>query len=843
MADGVGLPAALQAMCDSMPHAVFIADPAGNLVHTSRFWQQVWGLGASEGLGAGWLSVVHPDDRARVAAEWNDAVAAGRSYVGQYRILRADDTVRLVRVTADVIRGVPDTSGYLGAVADLTELLAAEAALGEERNRLTGILEGTRAGTWEWNVATGEFRVNERWVNILGWTREEWEPTTLEHADLFTHPEDKVASDELLERHFAGELAYFECESRMKHRRGHWVWVLDRGRVVTRTPGGKPEWMLGTHLEITSLKEQERELRRTIAELEAAHRRIEVANDSGGIGVWEFDLAAETLLWDTQMCRLYGLAAHTTTVTADFWEQRVDPRDRNRLARETELAITGAAPFDTEFRIILPDGGLRYLRSAARLIRDDDDAPRLVVGVNWDVTEARTLASDLEYRASHDELTGLMNRSAFDTELRSVLDRVHDAGGEHTLLYIDLDQFKVVNDACGHSVGDRLLREVAELLSGCLRDGDVLARLGGDEFGALLTNCDAADGHNVASALCRTIESYRLFHAGVGYRVGASVGLVQVDAHWSGTQDLIQAADSACYVAKDAGRNRVFSWQSGDSIIRNRTGHTHWAARLGEALDSDGFALFGQRIVPLTSDDRKLWVEVLLRLPTPSGEYLTPGHFLPAAELFDLSTRIDHWVLHQVLQRMAGLPDLSRIATVTVNLSARATADPVFHGQALELLAGAAPGVVERLCLEISESASATAVAAATPFVEKLRGLGARIALDDFGSGLSSFSFLRDLPVDLMKIDGQFISGVIDDPIDDLSVRSFVELANLVGIPTVAEQVADPAVLERVRELGIDFGQGYLLHRPELLDNVLALPSARIPVQGSAPVPTDRAQP
>ncbi len=833
-------PPALAAVCDSMPQAVFIADAAGSLLHTNSRWQRVWGYSNAQAVGDGWLSAIAPADMDRVLDAWRSATSEGRPFEAQFHLQCPDRSARLVRVTADVIKGLPGAGGYVGSVADLSELMTVEAALEDERNRLSDILEGTQAATWEWNVDTGEFRVNDRWVNILGWTLAEWEPTTIELGDLFTHPDDKVESDALLDRHFAGELDYYECESRMRHRDGRWVWVLDRGRLNTRTPDGAPEWMSGTHLDITALKLQEQRLRSTIQELEVAHDRIEVANDSGGIGVWEFELTSDTLLWDRQMCRLYGFAEDLGAVTAEYWEALVDPRDRDRLAHETAAAISEERPFDTEFRIRWSDGSVRHLRSAAKLIRDQAGDPVRFVGVNWDVTEARTLAADLAFRATHDELTGLTNRSEFDRVLDRTLQSVRRGNRDHVLLYIDLDQFKVVNDECGHHVGDRLLKEVAALLSTCIREGDVLARLGGDEFGALLADCDTATGQTVAQNICRTIDAYRLNHAGVSYRVGASVGLVLTDSHWKTTSELVQAADSACYCAKDAGRNRVFSWTQSDPVLRDRTGHTRWAARLGEALDIDGFELFGQRIMPLSPGAEGLWVEVLLRLPTTSGEHLAPGVFLPAAERFDLSTRIDHWVLERVLAKMASLPNLEQVAGITVNLSARSTSDPAFHRETMRLLADTDKSVVERLCLEISETASPRIVAAARPFIDAVREAGGRIALDDFGSGLSSFSYLKDMPVDLLKIDGQFIKGMVDDPIDDLSVRSFVELAKLVGVRTVAEHVSDARILERVRQLGIDFGQGFLLHRPAPLNKVLAQPVAVLPEQVGHPVMTAR---
>ncbi|MFN8125622.1 MAG: EAL domain-containing protein [Candidatus Nanopelagicales bacterium] len=706
---------ALRALIESLPQPAFLTDDAGRITHTNRAWQQAFDLTADRALGHRWRDRLTAEDRARVVLQWRAATGSELPLDLEFRIRVPSGELRTIRVQADRIRGLAGAHGYVGTAADLSDLRRVETALAEERNRLAGILDGTQAGTWEWHVPSGKLLVNERWVAILGWTLTEWAPVHIDEVDERTHPEDLVEADDILDRHFAGELPHYEHQMRMRHRDGSWVWVLDRARVVSRTPAGDPDWVAGTHLDITTLKDQEFRLRATIDELEAARQ-------------------------------------------------------------------------------------------------------------------------DLAFRAAHDELTGLANRAEFDRLLARALRSSRTSPG--TVLFIDLDQFKLVNDTCGHAVGDRLLREVAAILAGCVGPRDVLARLGGDEFGVLLPGCDTERGAAIADDICHAIDHYRLVYDGRSFRVGASVGLVAVDPHWETPQEMLQAADSACYAAKDQGRNRVFVWSSGDPELDGRSGHTRWAARLGEALDNDGFVLFGQRLVPLTARDPGLWAEVLLRLPDGNGDLLTPGVFLPAAERFDLSSRIDRWVLQRVLGVMSRQVDLSPVALLTVNLSARSTGDPAFRHEVISMLADTPLAVRRRLCLEISESTSPTTVETARPFIEQVRALGVRIALDDFGSGLSSFSFLKNVPIDLLKIDGQFVQGMVSDPVDAVTVRSFVDLAELVGVRTVAEQVADPEVLEYAQNLGIDFGQGFLLHRPEPLERLLAPDGVPIPSARRAPTPT-----
>ncbi len=800
-------------MCDAMPLPASLLDAEGACVHANAAWWDLW--------RGDWLQAVSVERRPGVERQWRSSFAAGNDIDLVVR-LGSHSTLRDVRVRAH-----PLGDGVSLAVAEDVTIGA-----GDPQRRLQHVLEATAAGTWEWNVQTGEFRADDRWIEMLGWSPVEFTPRVIEDNDRLTHPDDLVVAENLVAEHLRGDTEFYECTSRMRHRDGHWVWVLDRGRVWTWTSDGKPEWMFGTHLDMTDTKRQEERLQDVVTDLTAAQQRMQIANDSGGIGVWEYDLARDTLLWDEQMYRLYGLhSSQDGPVAPEQWQRRVLREDHDRLQDLIRSSMSDPSHFDTEFRVWWPDGTVHHLRSAAEVVTDPDGTPRRFVGVSWDVTEVRTLAADLERQATHDELTGLVNRSEFHTALGRALDHVQRDDTPHTLLYLDLDQFRIVNDACGHAAGDRMLLEVVALLQMNLRDEDTLGRLGGDEFGIILHDCAGADALRIAERLRQSMETYRFIHEGRSYRGGASIGLVPIDPTWRNSVELIRAGDSACYCAKDAGRNRVFEWDHSNELILDRSDHTQWATRLGEALDTSRFQLFGQRIQPLSHPDPRLHAEVLLRLPGASGKILNPGMFLPSAVMFDLSTRIDRWVLNSVLDMLAGHPDLTRVSTLTVNLSARAISDSKFHDEVIELLADADPSIVTRLCLEISESASSGVILTARPFFDAVRELGVRIALDDFGSGLSSFSYLKSMSFDLLKIDGQFIQGLGRDPIDALSVRSFVELAGLVGTETVAEQVTDLTILHHVRELGIDYGQGFLFHEPEPLADLFAAPPGRIPSQ------------
>jgi diguanylate cyclase (GGDEF)-like protein len=480
---------------------------------------------------------------------------------------------------------------------------------------------------------------------------------------------------------------------------------------------------------------------------------------------------------------------------------------------------------ETQFRIIRPDGQVRHIQVMAKVTRDADGKAVRLTGVNWDVTRQQELALELRHRASHDALTGLYNRAEFDARLRQALNEAQSLGATHALMYIDLDQFKLVNDACGHPVGDELLQEVTALFRRTVRGSDLLARLGGDEFAVILRDCPVEQALRAAQQICECMEEFRFMHGGRRFRVGASIGLVPIDGRWASTAAILQAADTACYSAKEAGRNRPHVWSESDTATRLRQGHMQWAARVEQALDENRYQLFAQRIVPIAHTDDRLHAEVLIRMVDEDGKLAPPGAFLQAAERFHLASRLDRWVLRHVLAWLRQQRNLDAIATIGVNLSGQSISDAAFHRKALEMLANENPLIVSRLCFEVTETAAVTNLDDASRFMRQLRDLGARFALDDFGAGASSFGYLKSLPIDYLKIDGQFVQDVLIDPLDEVTVKCFVEVARVLGVRTVAEFVDSRAVLEHLGQLGVDYAQGYLIHAPAPIITLLPNPA------------------
>ena len=586
------------------------------------------------------------------------------------------------------------------------------------------------------------------------------------------------------------------------------------GRVLSDAQG-RPTKLIGVDWDVTPL----RELNARLAE---QHELLRVTLHSIGDAVITTDAQSEVTWLNPAAERMTGWLASEaagrplTQVFHIVNEETRLPAENPVTTCLAQGSIVGLA----NHTVLISRNGEEFgIEDSAAPIRNPSGEVLGVVLVFHDVTEQRRLSGEMSYRATHDALTGLVNRAEFETRLRRTLERAHEERSEHALLYIDLDQFKLVNDACGHSVGDQLLQQVAKLLRDAVRARDTLARLGGDEFAVILEHCTADQALDVAQKICDRMEAFRFLHDERRFRIGASIGLVPVDNRWATAAAAMQAADTSCYAAKDAGRNRVHAWFDTDQAMRARQGEMQWATRLEQALDEDRFVLYVQRIEALGEGPSGLHAEVLIRMLEPDGSLIPPGAFLPAAERFHMATRIDRWVLKRAVQQIRGLGDLNALDTLCINLSGQSVGDRAFHRHAIDALSEAGGAVCERICLEITETAAVTNMADASIFIEQVRALGIRVALDDFGAGASSFGYLKTLQVDLLKIDGSFIRDVIDDPLDDAAVRCFVDVARVVGVKTVAEFVDRPEVLSRVREIGIDYAQGFLLHRPEPIEN------------------------
>ncbi|MCC3405627.1 MAG: EAL domain-containing protein [Microcoleus sp. PH2017_10_PVI_O_A] len=463
-----------------------------------------------------------------------------------------------------------------------------------------------------------------------------------------------------------------------------------------------------------------------------------------------------------------------------------------------------------------------------------------------DVTQVRTQARQLTWQATHDPLTQLVNRHEFEYQLEHALHSSKGYGQEHVMLYLDLDRFKIVNDTNGHVAGDELLRQVSQLLKSNIRKTDILARLGGDEFAVLLYNCPAEQGLDVAKLLLSSIQEFRFPWQDKTFAIGVSIGLVAINPKTVSTSAVLSAADLACYAAKNKGRNRVQVYQAGDRELIKQHGETQWAVEINQALEENRFRLYSQPIVPfLNSPTTGTHCEILLRLQLETGQLVSPMAFIPAAERYNLMHAIDRWVIRTLFGNLSQIftanllvqnpgADSDKIVTLpaccslsnsqssfakypslyAINLSGDSLNEEKFIDFIQEQFSiyQIPPEII---CFEITETVAIANLSKAACLIWKLKELGCQFALDDFGSGMSSFAYLKNLPVDYIKIDGNFIKNLAENPIDIVMVEAIAKIARAMGIKTIAEYVESQAVMDKLKELGVDYGQGYYLGKPQ----------------------------
>ncbi len=441
----------------------------------------------------------------------------------------------------------------------------------------------------------------------------------------------------------------------------------------------------------------------------------------------------------------------------------------------------------------------------------------MILVVAEDTTHAHILREQLEHQASHDWLTGLLNRRAFEQRLETLIAALATNGTEHVLCYLDLDRFRLLNDACGHAAGDELLRQLGTMLRAMMRPNDTLARLGGDEFGLLLESCRVAEAETLANEICRAIEELKFYWKEQRFHISASIGLMAITPAAGGVAELLAAADTACYVAKEKGRQRVHVYRPDDVELPRRRQEMRWVNRIKRAMADKRLRLYAQPIQPTVDNGEGEWLELLLRLEEEDGTLISAGVFLPAVERYSLATSLDRWVVTHAFHWFAEHASRGeRLSLCTLNVSGSSLGDEMFLSFVLDELDRT--GVpASRLAFEITETAAITDMTRARRFIEALKARGCRFALDDFGTGLSSFGYLKMLPVDFVKIDGSFIRNLVNDPVNIMLVRAIVEVSRVMGKKTVAESVETAGVADTLREIGVDYLQGFGVGPPKLL--------------------------
>jgi diguanylate cyclase (GGDEF)-like protein/PAS domain S-box-containing protein len=705
------------------------------------------------------------------------------------------------------------------------KLLGASCASGLERVELAEVLADVQErdrlvtntandGLWDYDVRENSTYFSPRWRAMLGYAHDydvpEWR--------LLVHPDDLAHVQTQLHEHLEGRSEMFESVHRMQHASGEWRWI--QSRVQRRLDeNGRLKRLVGVETDITERKLYEEALFR---EKESA----QITLQSIGDGVVTTDAEARVQYLNPVASELTGwrlddaVGRNIDEIFRGFHEETCEPIEnpvgvamrRNRPIKSVRPAL-----------LIRRDGNELYIESTAAPIRDPFGNVTGGVLVFHDVSESRELNRRLSYAASHDVLTELVNRREFEQRLGRALKSAKARETSYAVLYLDLDQFKIVNDACGHNAGDALLVQIGSLLKSKIRWRDTLARLGGDEFGVLLESCTMDEALRSAEALRENIADYRFTWDDRTFRLGVSIGVVPITAATDDVASLLSAADSACAAAKEAGRNRVYNYQENDIDLMKRRKEMQWAARISNALDENRFELFRQTIQPLQANSEQgAHYELLIRMRDEHGQLIAPGLFIAAAERYGLMTAIDRWVIAQAFTWLVSEADeRERLSLCAINLSGQSLADEKFLPFVIDQfkrsgLSGSC------ICFEITETAAIASYSQANRFIHALKELGCRFALDDFGTGLSSFGYLKHFPVDFLKIDGSFVKEILHDPIDREMVRSINEIGHLTGKRTIAEFAENTEIITMLRGMGIDYAQGYGVSEPKRLLQAVA---------------------
>jgi diguanylate cyclase (GGDEF)-like protein/PAS domain S-box-containing protein len=737
-----------------------------------------------------------------------DASVLLRANVGRLTVVALDPSrTAVLGLCAGAAAPAPDAT-----LRALLELAAARVAALREAQQLRGALEraeerlaltvhGAAAGWFEWDLQRGRIDWSPRLRALFGY--EAGDPPEAALWNELVWPEDLARVEAAVSAHFDGQSDCFDECFRGRRKDGSWFWAWVRFKAG-RDRDGRLTRAVGTVLDVSDKVRVERRLA-------LEHERMRTTLAALGDAVVTVDGAGRVEYANPAAERLVGPQA----VVRGRPIEAVVPLGAP-LTTALERCVLEGAPRAIAESPLAGEHPSRFVAGTVAPLLEPGGATRGAVVVLRDVSESRALRERLTHQASHDPLTGLLNRRELDARLARAVAGAREQGAAHAFLYVDLDQFKVLNDSCGHAAGDALLAELGGALGATVPAGASVARLGGDEFGVLLEDHELARAVEVAERIRAAIAALRFVWRGQGFRLGASVGVVAVGG--ASAAEVLAAADTACYAAKDAGRDRVHVARRDDQELKRRGRELGWARELSAALDADRFELHRQEVRALREAPAGAapgrHYELLLRLRDADGRLVPPEAFLRAAERYGVMPRLERWVVRHTFGWLAAHPDEQ--GTYALNLSGPAVADPRFQGFVRAELAasGVAP---TRVCFEVTESVAIADLDAAVRFLKGLRTAGCRTALDDFGTGLASFAYLRRLPLDFVKVDGSFVRNAVADPVDREVVQAVQAVAGRLGVRSIAECVEDQATLDLMRALGVDLAQGWAVGRPEPL--------------------------
>jgi diguanylate cyclase (GGDEF)-like protein/PAS domain S-box-containing protein len=688
------------------------------------------------------------------------------------------------------------------------ERIRTEARLAKLEERTKLYQAAANDGLWDYDVESNEMYVSPRWKAMLGYADEDM-PGSPDWRAL-VHPDDLSRVQAALRDHVAGKTQIFESTHRMRHRNGEWRWVNSRATARVDKQGRLLR-LVGVELDITERKLYEEALFREKQSAQITLQSIGdgvITTDANSTVEYINPVAEELTGWRLED----AMGRPVEEIFRAFHEETCEP-----LENPLSVSIRRIRPIPSVRPVLLikRDGNELYVESTAAPIRDAAGHVAGGVLVFRDVSESRELNRRLSYHERHDLLTGLVNRREFEARLERALMSAKAREASYALCYLDIDQFKIVNDACGHSGGDAVLGQVGALLKSKVGWRDTLSRLGGDEFGVLLANCSLEEAMRTAETMREAVVNFRFNWEDRRLPLHASIGVVPISADNNDVAGVLSAADNACAAAKESGGNRVHSFAENDIQRMARRREMEWAARIHAALGDGRFELYRMAIQPLQRTEIGEHYELLLRLKDENGGIVAAQEFIDAAERYGMAPAIDRWVIENAFRWLVSEADeREKLFQCSINLSAKSLGDekflPFVHEQFER--SGLDAG---KICFEITESDAIKNFAHATRFVQSLKKRGCKFALDDFGKGHSGFGYLKHFPVDFLKIDGSFVREILHDPVDREMVKSINEIAHHTQKRTIAEFAENAEIIQELTRLGVDYAQGYGVSQPQ----------------------------
>lgn len=685
-------------------------------------------------------------------------------------------------------------------------------------------LNATGVGIWDWEIQTGNLTFNKIWAEILGHTLEELQPIQFNTWSSNLHPDDLIKAEVLLEKHFNNELDYYELEARMKHKLGHYVWVLASGKLVERDSQGNPKRMVGSHQDITKRKDNE-------ARIIVSSQLLNESQRLAKLGGWALDLKTGTVFWTAETYRIHETSSEEFNPTVAAAIDSFLPVSKQIISEALDKAINNGIGYDLELQTYTSKGRKIDVRTTCT-VTFDKGIPIRLDGIFQNISDRKNnqreleqTNKDLQYAnaelilsANYDPLTGLPNRNLLADRLQQALTKSLNNGTYVAIAFIDLDGFKYVNDTHGHNVGDELLKKVGNQLNSLLRDEDTLSRIGGDEFVAIIGNlASPLESDSIVSRMLKSVSSTLVIEKKL-LKISASIGVTYYPLDDANPDKLIRHADQAMYIAKQQGKNcrHIFDIEKDEAVIQ----YNEELQRIEQAITDDEFLLYYQPKVDLRTN-KVVGVEALIRWNHPGKGVLGPAIFLPVVQHHVLDIEIGKWVIDRALKQYQYWLSLGYDIPISVNISPLHLQHNDFVSELKEMLckySDIKPGSIE---FEILETSSLTDINLVSKVIKECNHLGVSFSIDDFGTGYSSLTYLKRLPVDTLKIDQSFVRNMLSNPSDQAIIQGIIELAKVFGLKVIAEGVETPKHGDVLLSMNSYVAQGYGIAKPMPANNLL----------------------